>query len=60
VRRVDIRISVTYDETRFPVDDMDWAADKIAECDPIRSIGYDFESFDVKESKVTHSEVVDS
>lgn len=55
MKQVDIKITVVYDETKFPEDDMRWAAEKVAECDPIWNIGYDFDSFS-KESKVTHTE----
>lgn len=55
MKRVDIRITVVYDETKFPEDDMRWAAGKVSECDPIWNIGYDFDSFEI-ESKVIHSE----
>jgi hypothetical protein len=56
VKRVDIQIRIEYDETKFPVDDMLWAANKVAECDEIYNIGYDSDSFDITESKVTHTE----
>jgi hypothetical protein len=55
-RRVDIQISIEYDESKFPEDDMRWAAEKVAECEQIWNIGYDSDSFDITESKVTHTE----
>jgi hypothetical protein len=56
MRAVDIRIRIEYDEDRFPEDDMRWAADMVAECEQIWDIGYDSDSFDITESKVTHTE----
>lgn len=48
-----ITIKIEYDPARFPVDDMRWAADKVAECGDIWNIGYDSDSFDIT-SEVTH------
>jgi hypothetical protein len=41
MKRIDITISVVYDDAKFPEDDMTRACDKISECDAIWNIGYD-------------------
>lgn len=50
-----ITIKIEYDPDRFPEDDMNWAAGKVAECADVWNIGYDSDSFDIT-SEVTYHE----
>jgi hypothetical protein len=55
MKTIDINIRIEYDPARFPEADMNWAIDKITECDPVWNIGYDFDAFAIS-STVAESE----